>query len=210
MPTHVKICGITRVSDALSAADLGAHALGLNFCRDSPRYIELAQAREICNALPPHVLIVGVFVNSEASVVCETLRALPLSLLQFHGEEAPEFCTQFGLPYVKALRVRPGLDLLQYAARYAHARALLLDAFVAGRHGGTGHSFDWELIPRNMPLPIILSGGLNESNVKAAIQQLRPWAVDVASGVEQSTGIKDPARMAAFMREVQDADLRPA
>jgi phosphoribosylanthranilate isomerase len=210
LSTQVKICGITRVSDGLLASELGAYAIGLNFCRESPRYAQLNDARKICSALQPYLAVVGVFVNPEASYVYNVLRELPLSLVQFHGRETPEFCAQFGVPYVKAVRVGSDVDLLQYAAWYSPARALLLDAFVAGRHGGTGHSFDWKLIPRDMPLPIILSGGLNEANVKAAIRQVRPWAVDVASGVESSPGIKDAAKMAAFIREVEDADIRPA
>lgn len=210
LSTRVKICGITRVSDALTASELGAHAIGLNFYRPSPRHVELDEARAICAAVSSRVMVAGVFVDPETSAVLETLRALPLSLLQFHGDETPEFCASFGVPYVKALRIGAGANLLQYAARYAEARALLLDAFVAGSHGGTGRSFDWNLIPRDIPLPIILSGGLTESNVKAAIEQVRPWAVDVASGVERSPGIKDEKKIAAFMRQVHDADLRPA
>ncbi|MGH8729969.1 MAG: phosphoribosylanthranilate isomerase [Burkholderiales bacterium] len=208
MSTHVKICGVTRVADALKAVNLGAYALGLNFCAESARHVDIARAREIHAALPQHARVAGVFVNPSASRVRGVLRELSLSFLQFHGDESAEFCADFGVPYVKALRVRPGMDLLQYAARYADAHALLMDGFVAERYGGTGHAFDWRLIPRNMPLPIILSGGLNASNVKAAIETVRPWAVDVASGIESSPGIKDAEKMAAFMREV--SDVRPA
>ena len=208
LQTHVKICGITRISDALAAAQYGAFAIGLNFCLQSPRCIDLETASEIARALPREIAVAAVFVNPDRARVLEALSAVPLSLLQFHGDEAPDFCERFGVPYVKALRVKPGMDLLQYAARYSTARALLLDAFVADQHGGTGHSFDWQLIPRPMPLPIVLSGGLNPSNVRAAIERVRPWAVDVASGVESAPGIKNVEKIAAFMREVANASLR--
>jgi phosphoribosylanthranilate isomerase len=135
------------------------------------------------------------------------LAQVPLHLLQFHGDETPEFCSGFGPDYIKAARVRPGLDLVQYAARYGAARGLLLDAFVPGAHGGTGQSFDWALIPRELPLPVVLSGGLDASNVAEAVRRVRPWAVDVSSGVESAKGIKDPARISAFIRGVRDADV---
>jgi phosphoribosylanthranilate isomerase len=208
MQTRVKICGITRIADALTAAEHGAFAIGLNFCPQSSRCLDLARAREISHAVSHEVAIFAVFVNPDRALVNEALDTLPLSFLQFHGDEAPEFCAQFGRPYVKALRVEPETDLLQYAARYSTARALLLDAFVAGQRGGTGHSFDWRLIPREMPLPIVLSGGLNPANVRAAIERARPWAVDVASGVESAPGIKDAEKIGTFMREVANADLR--
>jgi len=206
--TRVKICGVTRVPDALLAAKLGVYAIGLNFCPQSPRCVELSQALEICRVAPGEMTIVAVFVNAARDEVQQVLDALPVTLLQFHGEENVEFCEEFGVPYVKAMRVGPDTDLLQYAARYRRARALLLDAHIAGQHGGTGRSFDWRLVPQEMPLPIILSGGLNASNVKAAIRFVRPWAVDVASGVESAPGIKDGAKIAAFMQEVRDADLQ--
>jgi phosphoribosylanthranilate isomerase len=207
MATAVKICGITRVEDAEAAARLGAHGLGFVFYAPSPRHIEVARAAEIVNALPPFVTAVGLFVNPSPRDVDSVLETVPLNLLQFHGDEAPAFCAQFGLRYIKALRVRPGLDLLQYAEVYAGARGLLLDAFVAGTHGGTGTAFDWSLIPRQLPLPVVLSGGLNPDNVAAAIRMVAPWAVDVSSGVESAPGIKDTGKMARFMKEVRSADV---
>lgn len=207
MPTRVKICGITRVQDGLAAARYGAHAIGLVFWTPSPRNISIPQAREIVAGLPPLVSVVGVFVDPEKALVEEVLRQVRPGLLQFHGNETPEFCRQFGAPYVKAVRVRPGLDLLQYASRYADAKGLLLDTFVDGTVGGTGYSFDWGLIPANLQLPVILSGGLNAGNVADAISHVRPWAVDVSSGVEISKGIKDAAEIAAFMEGVRSADV---
>jgi phosphoribosylanthranilate isomerase len=208
--THVKVCGITRVSDALLSSKLEAYAIGINFWPQSRRCVSLSHARDICRVVPGEMSIAAVFVDPAPDLVHETINALPLALLQFHGKESPDFCKQFGIPYVKAVRVAPDTDLLQYAAQYSDARALLLDAHVAGQPGGTGHAFDWQLIPSKMPIPIILSGGLNPSNVKTAIKTVRPWAVDVASGVESAPGIKDAAKLAAFMQEVRDADLRSA
>jgi phosphoribosylanthranilate isomerase len=207
MPTAVKICGVTRVEDALAAARSGAHAVGMVFYRPSPRYVAPSLACEIVHALPPFVTAVGLFVDAGAQEVRETIAVAPLGLLQFHGTETPAFSRQFGLPYMKAVRVRAGMDLLQYACNYHDAKALLLDAFVEGTHGGTGRSFDWSLIPRALPLPIVLSGGLDAGNVIGAIQQVRPWAVDVSSGVETAPGIKDAAKIAAFMSGVRDADV---
>jgi phosphoribosylanthranilate isomerase len=207
--TAVKICGVARIEDALSAARCGAHAIGLVFYRPSPRYVAPSLAGEIIRALPPFVTAVGLFVDATAPEVRETVAVAPVALLQFHGAESPEFCRQFGLPYMKAVRVRvrAGADLLQYAHDYHDAKALLLDAFVEGTHGGTGRSFDWGLIPRTLGLPIVLSGGLDAGNVTGAIQQVRPWGVDVSSGVESTPGIKDAAKIAAFMSGVRDADV---
>ena len=207
MPTRVKICGITRVEDALTAARLGAHAIGLMFWPQSARAVTPAAAREIVAALPPFVSVVGVFVNPEREWVKEAISVAGLNMLQFHGDaahETPEFCRQFSLPYIKAVRVREGLDLLQYATQYAGASGLLLDTYVEGAPGGTGHVFDWNLIPPHLPasLPLILSGGLNPGNVTAAIKQVQPWAVDVSSGVERSKGVKDAEKIAAFMQGV--------
>lgn len=205
--TRVKICGITRAEDAVAAARLGADAIGLMFYPPSPRCVTLVQGRRIAAALPPFVTLVGVFVDPSPEQVRAALSQLPLHLLQFHGDEAPEFCAGFGLEYIKAARVRPGLDLVQYASRHGAARGLLLDAYVPGAHGGTGQSFDWSLIPRDLPLPLVLSGGLDASNVAEAVRRVRPWAVDVSSGVESARGIKDPARISAFIRGVRDADV---
>lgn len=207
MPTAVKICGIARVEDALAAARAGAHAIGLVFYRPSPRNVAPRVARDIIRALPPFVTAVGLFVDATEEDVRAVIAVAPVGLLQFHGSESPAFCRQFGLPYIKAVRVRPGADLLQYARDYHDAKALLLDAFVEGTHGGTGQSFDWSLIPRTLPLPVVLSGGLDAGNVTGAIQQVRPWAVDVSSGVEAAPGVKDAAKIAAFMSGVRNADV---
>jgi phosphoribosylanthranilate isomerase len=207
MTTAVKICGMGRVDDALAAARAGAHAIGLVFYKPSPRYVTPEQARDIIRALPPFVTPVGLFVDATEEEVRKTIAVAPVALLQFHGAEKAAFCRKFGLPYIKAIRVQPGTDLLQYARDFHDAKALLLDAFVAGTHGGTGQSFDWSLVPRDFPLPVILSGGLNPANVAGAIRQMRPWAVDVSSGVETAPGIKDAERIAAFIAGVRNADV---
>lgn len=206
--TRIKICGITRVEDALAAARSGADAIGLVFYERSPRHVGIAQAVQLAAALPPFVTTVGLFVNAEAAFVREVLRAVPLDVLQFHGDESPEYCAQFSKPYLKAIRVKAGVDLLQCASDFCGAKGLLLDAHVEGIPGGTGATFDWTLIPGNLPLPVILSGGLDPENVAAAIQQVRPYAVDVSSGVEASKGIKDAAKIAAFINEVKRADVQ--
>ena len=206
--TRIKICGITRVEDALAAAHSGADALGLVFYDKSPRYVTPKQAVQLAAAIPPFVTLVGLFVNPSAEAVQEILQQVPLDVLQFHGEEEPKFCAQFSRPYLKAVRVKYGVDLVQYAARYKDAQGLLLDAFIEGTHGGTGVSFDWTLIPRNLPLPVVLSGGLHVNNVADAIKQVRPWAVDVSSGVEAAKGIKDAAKIAAFINEVKKIGLQ--
>jgi phosphoribosylanthranilate isomerase len=207
MVTAVKICGITRRDDALAAARLGAHAVGLVFCARSPRNVSIAAAQEVVAALPPFVMAVGLFVDAAARDIEAVLSEVRLDLLQFHGDETAAFCARFGVPFIKAARVRPGLDLIQYARDYGAARGLLLDAFVDGTHGGTGTAFDWSLIPPDLSLPIVLSGGLNPANVSDAIRRVSPWAVDVSSGVESSPGIKDPQKIAAFMKEVRSADV---
>ena len=204
--TAVKICGLTREEDALAAAQLGAHALGFVFYPPSPRHIDARRAAQIIRQLPPFVTTVGLFVNADAAEVLRILDEVPLGLLQFHGDETPQYCAQFRKPYIKALRVRPETDLLQYALGFKDARGLLLDAYVAGIPGGTGESFDWDLIPPGLPLPVVLSGGLYNANVGAAIQRVRPCAVDVSSGVEASRGIKDMQKMQDFFKGVRDAD----
>jgi phosphoribosylanthranilate isomerase len=201
--TRIKICGITRVQDALAVARGGADAIGLVFYKPSPRYVSIALAAELARALPPFVTTVGLFVNAAPTLVREVLAAVPLDVLQFHGDESPEYCAQFGKPYLKAIRVKAGVDLLQCAADFSSAQGLLLDAFVEGIPGGTGASFDWALIPKNLTVPVILSGGLDAENVAAAIKQVRPYAVDVSSGVEISKGIKDATKIAAFINEVK-------
>ena len=203
----MKICGITRIEDALAAARCGAHAIGLVFYRLSPRYVAPDRAGKIIRALPPFVTAVGLFVDAPAQEVRAVLAQAPVSLLQFHGAESPAFCRQFGLPYMKAVRVRAGVDLLQYAQDYHDAKALLLDAFVDGVRGGTGATFDWSLVPETLRLPIVLSGGLIADNVAEAIRAVHPWAVDVSSGVEAEKGIKDAVKIAAFMSGVRNADV---
>lgn len=206
--TRIKICGITREQDLHAAASCGADAIGLVFYEKSPRHVSVQQAAQLAHAVPPFLTVVGLFVNPAVDYVREVLAKVPLDVLQFHGEEAPEFCAQFGRPYLKAIRVKAGVDLLQCASRYASAQGLLLDAFVEGMQGGTGESFDWALIPQSLALPVILSGGLNAGNVAAAIRQVRPYAVDVSSGVEAAKGIKDAAKVAAFINEVKSIDLQ--
>ncbi len=206
--TRIKICGITREQDARAAVASGANALGLVFYEKSPRHVTPEQAARIAAAVPPFVTVVGLFVNASADEVRSVLGGIPLHILQFHGEETPEFCAQFGRHYLKAVRVKPGVDLVQYAARYSSAQGLLLDAYVEGTHGGTGASFDWGLIPRGLPLPVVLSGGLSPDNVAQAVEQVRPYAVDVSSGVEAAKGIKDAAKVAAFINEVKRIDVQ--
>lgn len=205
-PVRVKICGITRTEDALSAARLGAHAVGFVFWPKSSRYITPDSVREIISALPPFVTTVGVYVDPTPAWVEETSVKGGLSLLQFHGDESPEFCEQFCLPYIKAIRVREDLDLIQYASRYHQASGMLLDTYTAGMPGGTGHVFNWKLIPQKLSLPLILSGGLNPDNISQAIKQTRPWAVDVSSGVEAVKGIKDRQKISAFMQGVRTSE----
>ena len=187
------------------AAAAGADAIGLVFYDKSPRNVALDQAAAIARALPPFVNSVALFVNPQAAEVEAVLRQVRPDVLQFHGEETPEFCRSFGVPYLKAARVRPDSDLLQFAASYADAQGFLLDAWSEAGHGGTGERFDWNLIPANLPKPLILAGGLTPENVRLAIETVHPWAVDVSSGIEQSKGIKDAARIAAFMKEVENA-----
>ncbi len=206
--TRIKICGITRVEDLKVAASCGADAIGLVFYARSPRHVDIAQAAKLLAALPPFVTAVGLFVDAEVDFVREVLAKVSLDVLQFHGDESPEYCAQFGRPYLKAIRVKAGVDLIQCAARFNRAQALLLDAHVDGIPGGTGATFDWSLIPQNLPLPIILSGGLGAENVAEGIARVRPYAVDVSSGVEVAKGIKDMAKVAAFINEVKQTDVR--
>jgi phosphoribosylanthranilate isomerase len=208
--TRIKICGITRTEDLRSTVELGADALGFVFFPPSPRHLDLEAAAQLARQIPPFVTLVGLFVNENPIKVRETLARVPIQLLQFHGDEEAAYCRQFGLPYIKAARVRPGLDLLEYAAAFPDARGLLLDAYVDG-YGGAGKTFDWTLIPPQLPLPLILSGGLDADNVGAAVRQQHPWAVDVSSGVESPgrKGIKDAARIAAFINGVRNADATP-
>lgn len=209
MKTRIKICGLTREEDVIAAVEAGADALGFVFYPPSPRYVSPERAAQLIKLLPPFVSAVGLFVNASEAEIAQTLHTAPLNLLQFHGDEPPEACKRWDRPWLRAARVRPGLDLVQYAASYEGAQALLLDAFVEG-YGGGGHTFDWRLIPEGISLPLVLSGGLNPDNVEAAIRQVRPVAVDVSSGVEAAKGIKDHARIAAFVAAVRAADAAGA
>jgi len=204
--TRVKICGITRASDVQAAAEAGADALGLVFYPPSPRFLALEQARVLRRAVPPFVSAIALFVNPSADAVERVLERVRPDVLQFHGEETPEFCARFGVPYIKACRVRPGFDLLEYWRPFSGASGWLADAYVEG-YGGAGASFDWKLVPAQLDRPLIVSGGLRRDNVRQAIRALRPWAVDVSSGVESAKGIKDAARIAAFIEEVRNADV---
>jgi phosphoribosylanthranilate isomerase len=203
MRVRVKICGVTRVEDALAAAAAGADAIGLVFVEKSPRFVRFEQARAIVSALPPFITIVGLFVDASASRIREVLGQVPLDLLQFHGRETPEDCQQYGYPYIKVVRMVPGVDLVAAAQQYREASGLLLDAYDPQIAGGTGATFDWTQVPPNLGKPVILAGGLTPENVARAIQAVRPYAVDVSSGVEQSKGIKDAAKIAAFIRNAQ-------
>lgn len=200
-----KICGITRIEDALAAVEAGADAIGLVFYGKSPRAVSIEQAAAILQALPPFVTSVGLFVDMPRDELQQLLQRLPLDLLQFHGDESPADCECHGRPYIKALRVRPGEDVAAAMAPYAGAQGILLDTFVEGVPGGTGASFDWSLVPEDAAKPIILAGGLDADNVAAAIRQVRPYAVDVSGGVEASKGIKDAGKIRAFVQAVRDA-----
>jgi phosphoribosylanthranilate isomerase len=205
MKTRVKICGITRPADAESAARAGADAIGLVFYPPSPRFVSIERAIEVRNALPPFVQSVALFVNPDAAQVAQVLGRVVPSLLQFHGEETREFCAQFGVPYLKTCRVADGVDLLEYLRAFPDASGWLLDTYVDG-YGGKGKSFDWSRVPAERDRPLVLSGGLARDNVRQAIRRVRPWGVDVSSGVESAKGIKDPAMIAAFIEEVRHED----
>jgi len=207
--TRIKICGITREQDLEAAVEAGADAIGFVFYPPSRRCITPERARQLADLLPPFVTATGLFVNEPYEVVQRTADVARLQLLQLHGEETPEFCARFTLPYMKAARVVPGLDLLEYAAKFSSARSLLLDAFTEG-YGGGGEVFDWSLIPREIAARAVLSGGLHAGNVGAGIKALRPLGVDVSSGVEQAKGIKDAALIRQFIASVHAADLELA
>ena len=204
--TRVKICGITRAADALAAASAGADAIGLVFYPPSPRFLSVERARELRDALPPFVQTVALFVNADAAQVAQVIGRVHPAMLQFHGDETPQFCTQFGLPYVKACRVKAGVDALEYLRPFSGAAAWLFDSYVP-EYGGVGESFDLSLLPRSPGRPVILSGGLTRENVAEAIRRVRPWGVDVSSGVESAKGLKDAAKIAAFIAEVRNADV---
>ena len=202
MKPRIKICGLTRLEDVQVAVEAGADAIGLVFYPPSPRFVDLAKAAELARAVPPFITIVGLFVNADPAVVRETLAAVPIHLLQFHGDEDEAYCRRFDRPYMKAARVRPGMDLVQYAADFPSAQAILLDAFVDG-FGGGGKVFDWSLIPPALGKPLVLSGGLDAGNVGEAVARVQPAAVDVSSGVEAAKGIKDAEKIRAFCAAVR-------
>lgn len=207
--TRIKICGLRDPGHARLAAQEGADAIGLVFYPGSPRRVEPDAAAVVAAVLPPFVAAVGLFVNPSEAEVRRVLARVPLDVLQFHGDEAPEFCAAFGRPFVRAVRMEAGTDLVEYAHRFAGAKALLLDAYSPELPGGTGLTFDWTRIPRELPIPLILSGGLDASNVGRAMREARPWAVDVSSGVESSRGVKDPAKIVEFIRSVRREDGPP-
>jgi phosphoribosylanthranilate isomerase len=202
---RIKICGLTREEDVDAAVAAGADAIGFVFYPPSPRYVAPQRASELAKRIPPFVDVVGLFVNETPEVVRTTCDAVPINVLQFHGDEDAAYCRQFSRPYLRAARVRPGLDLLEFARSFPDARGLLLDAFVDG-YGGGGHVFDWALIPTDLPGFLVLSGGLTVTNVADAIERVHPIAVDVSSGVEMSKGIKDHSKIAAFVAAVRKAD----
>ena len=206
MRTRVKVCGITRVADALAAAEAGADAIGLVFYPPSPRHVEIGQAVEIVRQLPPFVTTVALFVNAEDRVIADVVRDVGVDLLQFHGDETPAFCARHGRPWLRALRMRPDIDLRQEAESFGAARGLLLDAYRPGVPGGTGDTFDWQRVPQDLAPRVILAGGLDPANVGSAVQALRPYAVDVSGGVEAEKGIKDPDKIRAFIDEVRRAE----
>lgn len=200
---RVKICGITRLQDLEAACEAGADALGFVFYEKSPRNLSIDSAAELVRALPPFVQSVGLFVDAAPGFIDAVLKSVPLDLLQFHGDETPDDCLRYGRPFLKAIRVRAGTDLLKCAADFEAARGLLLDAYVPGVPGGTGERFDWSLIPASLPKPVVLSGGLDPDNVREAVRRVRPWAVDVSSGVEVSKGIKDAHKVARFISQAK-------
>lgn len=208
MRTRVKICGITRLEDALAAAQAGADALGFVFYGPSPRNVSPEVAAEILQQLPAYITTVGLFVDAEPTFIEQVLKAVPLDLMQFHGDEPEADCTRYGKPYTKAIRMGDNVDLAQMAQTYHSSRGLLLDAFVAGKPGGTGEAFDWNRIPQSLSKPVILAGGLNPQNVSQAITKVKPWAVDVSGGVEKAKGIKDSQLINAFMQGVESGSQR--
>ncbi|HMZ01346.1 MAG TPA: phosphoribosylanthranilate isomerase [Burkholderiaceae bacterium] len=210
--TRIKICGLTREADVDAAVEAGADALGFVFYPPSPPPVSFARAAELAARLPPFVTPVGLFVNASPEAIDAACVAIPNLLLQFHGDETPEQCDAAHRPYLRAARMAPGFDLLDFAGRYAgrlHAQAVLLDAHVEA-YGGAGKVFDWSLVPRSVPCPVVLSGGLSAANVIDGVLRIRPWAVDVSSGVEAAKGVKDAAAMRQFCDAVREADARLA
>lgn len=206
MRTRVKICGITRVVDAEAAVEAGADAIGLVFYPPSPRHVEVAHAAEIARGLPPFVTTVGLFVNADAEAIAEVIGQVQIDLIQFHGNECPDYCAGHGRPWIRALRMKDDIDLVAEAARFAGARGLLLDAYRPGVPGGTGETFDWSRIPSALAGRIVLAGGLDPDNVEQAVCQVRPFGVDVSGGVEAEPGIKDKHKIARFIEAVRRGD----
>ena len=204
--TRVKICGITRTEDALHAAAEGVDAIGLVFYQKSPRFVTASQAADISNKLPAFVTSVALFKDADAEEVSRILTEVPIDLLQFHGSESAEFCRQFGKPYIKALGMAGESVVPKRVEEYHDARGLLLDGHAPGADGGTGQSFEWNMIPDDLEYPLILAGGLDVNNVAEAIQSVQPYAVDISSGVESEKGIKDAALVTAFMNNVRQAN----
>ena len=205
MRTRIKICGITRLEDAKASVRAGCDALGFVFYKESPRYIALDAFKVIVKELPPFVTKTGLFVNADPAEIEEAIQSGLVNVLQFHGDETPDFCRQFNFPYIKAVAVSSSVDLIQYAKDFHDAEALLLDAYHEHLKGGTGQTFDWNLIPQSLSKPIVLAGGLTVDNVKEAIKKVKPYAVDVSGGVEESKGIKNSLKIQAFIKETQDA-----
>ena len=205
--TRIKICGVSRPEDVAAAVDAGADAIGLVFYPGSPRHVSLEHAALLARELPPYVTPVGLFVNAEAQTIAAAAAAIPNLVLQFHGDESAAACAASGRPFLKAARMAPGFDLLDFARRFSKAQGLLLDAHVEA-YGGSGKVFDWSLVPRGVPHRLVLSGGLHAGNVGSGILEVRPWAVDVSSGVESARGVKDAAAIRAFCDAVREADSR--
>lgn len=205
--TRVKICGITRPEDGLAAARSGADGIGLVFYPQSPRAVGLERARAVVRELPPFVTVVGLFVDAEPEQVRAVLEAVPVDLLQFHGSEGPEYCGAFGRRYIKAVAMRAGVDVTAASRRYPDAAGLLLDTYSVQVPGGSGAAFDWAQVPKGLEQPLILAGGLSPGNVAQAVRAVRPYAVDVSSGVESGKGIKDGEKIEAFMRGVFSVQL---
>ena len=203
MGVRVKICGVTLPEHGRDAALAGADAIGLVFYPQSPRAVDVRQARLIAGSVPPFVTLVGLFVNAQTTYVAQVLDSVPLDVLQFHGDESPEECASYGRAYIKAVPMHRGINLHDWSRRYRAAKALLLDTHRAGKRGGTGETFDWSLVPASPDLPIILAGGLTVDNVAAAVAKVRPYAVDVSGGVESAKGIKDREKMIAFIARVR-------
>jgi phosphoribosylanthranilate isomerase len=207
--TRIKICGLTREADVDAAVEAGADALGFNLWPGSSRHVSAERAAALARRLPPFVTPVLLFVNAAPDRIAAGLAAVPQALLQFHGDESPADCEAAGRPYLRAARMAAEFDLLDFARRFSSANALLLDAHVEG-YGGAGKVFDWSRVPANVPCPVVLSGGLNPANVTDGVLRLRPFAVDVSSGVEASKGIKDAELMRRFCEAVREADARLA